>query len=97
VSAHQPIDAVSHFCPWAEGDEKLSRQRLLNARNIGAAKAQRATNSRARQLMWLISSVAGDWVFARATADDLTEIANALVRLMLAAGTIERLEGSDGD
>jgi hypothetical protein len=96
MSAQQPIDPVRHFCPWASDSEATIRKRLLNARNFGSARALQSKNSRARELLWIISEVAGDWVFRRANADELSDLANGLCRIMLGVNALERVEGDDG-
>jgi hypothetical protein len=39
--------------------------------------------------------MAGDWVFARAPSNALKDVLEALSRLFLVAGTVERIEAPD--
>jgi hypothetical protein len=55
----------------------------------------RSKHGRARQIYWLAAQIAGDWVFTPAPNDELTDVLEALSRLFLVAGMVERLEAPD--
>jgi len=86
-------DPVSLFVPGASIEERKLRQRLHNASTIASMKAVNASSEHARSLFWMVNEVAFAWKFAPATAEDLKDIADALVRLFLVAGELQRLEG----
>lgn len=86
-------DPVDTFMPWIDEEEKALRQRLHRALTISAARAPTAVSKSARALYWQCNLVAAEWAFKRAPAADLEDIANALVRLFMAAGALERIEG----
>lgn len=89
-------DPIEAFRPWEDDDKKAVRRRLMNARNIAALRAVRVESDVARRLYWEANGIANRWCFAAANVDNLTDIANAVVRLFLTAGTVERVEGADG-
>ena len=70
-----------------------ARRRLGKAASLSAARAVRAQSNRARERYWAINEAANGWMFAAASADDLSAIADALLREFLAADCFERLEG----
>lgn len=86
-------DPVSLFVPQAGIEERKLRQRLHNARTIASVKAVAAVSDNARSLYWAVNDVASVWTFGRATVEDLKSIADAMVRLFLVAGELERIEG----
>jgi len=89
------LDPITVFAPWAGPEERALRVRIHRARDRAQARAGRSKHGRARTLYWLSAQLAGDWVFSRASADDLNDILAALSRLFLVAGAIERLEEPD--
>lgn len=95
VEAQLPVDPVSVFAPWAAGTERAMRLRMHRARDIAQARASRSKHPTARSIYWTAAQVASGWVFARAPQDDLSDILEALSRLFLVAGTLERLEAPD--
>jgi len=84
-----PIDV---FAPWAAGEERGLRLRIHKARDIAQARAARSRHVHARSIYWSAAEIAHAWVFQRAPSDQLNDILEALTRLFLAAGAIERLE-----
>jgi hypothetical protein len=88
------LDAIGTFMPWIGKEERALRKRLHNAWTIASARASRSDSGNARTLYWTAALVASEWTFARSDLEDLKDIADALVRLFLAAGTLERVEGS---
>lgn len=91
------LDPVEVFAPFSSEEQSVSRRRLLKARDLATAKSMRTRNSRVRQLMWIVQVTAAEWVFARASAEDLKYVADALVRLFQAARALEEVEGDDDD
>ncbi len=97
MSAHQPIDPVGVFAPWAGEEEKALRVRIHKARDVAQARASRSKHGRARTFYWLAAQMASDWVFSRAPNEDLADVLASLSRLFLVAGSVERLEAPDAD
>ena len=92
VQTDRVADPIDAFMPWVGDEERALRQRLHRAWTIGAAKAAVAVSDNARILYWQASQIASDWTFKRAPAADLKDIADSLVRMFMAAATIERIE-----
>src|SRR4051794_39680073 len=91
----QSLTAVDIFAPWSGADERALRLRIHRARDIAQARAGRSKHTRARAVYWIAAQLAGDWVFARAPNESLEGVLEALSRLFLVAGTLERLEVPD--
>lgn len=87
-----PVDV---FADWSSDAERPLRLRIYKARDKLMARANRSRHGRARQFYWMGTQLAADWVFARATVDELREILAALSRTFLTAGMVERLEAPD--
>lgn len=88
--------AVDIFAPWAGEDERALRIRIHHARDLAQARACRSKHGRARTAYWIACQLGGDWVFQRASVDQLQEIIKGLTWLFLFASLIERVEASDG-
>lgn len=85
-------DPVATFMPWASEAERKLRQRLLRAQALASAKVVSAESGPSRTLLWMITEVAGSWAFAPASADDLRDVADGMVRLLMVAEMFERVE-----
>ena len=90
------VDPIDAFRPWEDEATKAARRRLMNARNLASLRAIRAGCETSRQLYWSANEIANRWCLADARAAELTEIANALVRLFLTAGVVDRMESQRG-
>ena len=89
-------DEIRRFVPWVDDDELALRTRLRKARDLGAVRAVAATgHARSRTLYWMVADVAGEWMLSPASNDDLKDVADAMVRLFMVAGALERLEAPD--
>jgi hypothetical protein len=88
---------ASAFWSWEDEEKQSVRSRLRKARDISARRAVAAESDGARRLFWEANALANRWCFAAASTEDLTEIANGIVRLFMAADTIERMEGANGN
>lgn len=98
MSAGPQIDAVTHFAPWAVGEERQIRRRIRRAQTIAAARAVRERNGSARMLYFETADLATAWVFRRVDdLGDLERILRALNQLFLAADNIAQVEGPDGE
>jgi len=90
-------DPIEAFRSWESDAKKAVRRRLMKGITLSALGAVRAKSDAARRLYWEANGIANQWCFAVATVADLTDIANAVVRLFMTAGAIERLDGAHGD
>jgi hypothetical protein len=86
-------DPIRTFLPGVDDEEHLLRCRLVKAHNIASSRFRLTANPRARELFGLIQEASSDWKFAPASKEHLKDIADALVRLFMAAQSFERLEG----
>ena len=95
--APEPPDPVRIFAPWCDNEERALRLRIHKARDIAQARACRSKHGRARAIYWTAAQLSGAWVFQRVSTEELGDILEALTRLFLVAGTIERLEAPDAN
>lgn len=95
TEAQRELHAVDVFADLDGAGERPLRIRIYKARDRLMARANRSKHGRARQFYWLGAQLAADWVFTRATVEDLEEILAGLTRIFLAAQMIERLEAPD--
>jgi hypothetical protein len=92
-SADAQLHPVDVFGAGLEG--RALRVRIHRARDVAQSRAGRSKHGRARAAYWLAAQFCGDWVFQRASADDLQEVIKGISWLFLFAGLIERLEAPD--
>lgn len=95
MTAHQPLCPVDIFARCESEGERPLRVRIHRARDRLVARATHSTHWRARSIYWWAADLATDWVFARASIDQLEDILAALSRTFLTAQMIERLEAPD--
>jgi hypothetical protein len=89
-----PDDAISRLRPW-EPEPRLQLRRRLNDASLRAnARARRATSPDAERLFRDIARIAGEWsVEWRCDGqldEALADILDALTRMHMAAGALER-------
>jgi hypothetical protein len=82
--------------PWATEPQREVRNRLFRAQQFSARRARETESPTARQLLWLLNETAAAHATATGTVEQLTDIADTLIRLALAANGFERMEGCDG-
>jgi hypothetical protein len=88
-----PVDV---FAPASVGEDRALRIRLHRARDTATARATYCKHSKARVIYWLAADLASDWVFRRGVPlADLQEVHATLVRMFMAACSIERLVAPD--
>lgn len=90
-----PLDPISVFADWSSDAERPLRQRIHRARDKACACANRSKHIRARVLYREAAGLASDWVFRRASVEDLQEVIAALARLFTVARQIQELEAPD--
>jgi hypothetical protein len=84
--------------PWCtDPEERKSRRRLLNARDLATSRAVAAATRElpaAVTLYWMIVDVASAWVFISADVERVKEVADFCLRLFQCAQSAEDLQGS---
>lgn len=93
-SGDGPLDPITALMPWVTPEEAGLRRRILKCRLTAARKAARAGGV-AQQLCWAACDLAGQWDVAPASIEQLQDVIEALTRMFLAVGVVERLETTD--
>lgn len=89
-------DPAGALMPWATEPQRAVRNRLLRAQQFSARRARETASPTARQLLWLLNETAAAHATATGTVEHLTDVADTLTRLALAANGFERLECPNG-
>lgn len=92
-SPNSIADEVRVFRPGDSAATIALRVRLRKAQTYASARAARTQSETARAILWIVADVASGWTFHPTDDDTLKDVADALVRLVLAASTFERLDG----
>lgn len=86
-----PDDIVTFLGP-IDPEEYEQRRRIRTARNAASFKVTQTECAAARTLCWLVADTATAWIYAPASADELTEVASYLRRLLICADQAEVVE-----
>jgi phosphopantothenoylcysteine synthetase/decarboxylase len=85
-------DPVGLLMAGASEEELNLRRKLATARDLAGARIARLQSEDARQINFILLSMATQAVFAPATTETLQQIRNCCLRLLMAADACEKLE-----
>lgn len=94
-----PVEIARMDCPillLMEGlspEEYQQRRRIQSVRNIMSAKIPEMQPGHAMRIAWIAIETATQWLFAPASLEEITEVAEQLRRLLIVSETAARLEG----
>jgi hypothetical protein len=89
-----PPNPVSVFAPWSTQGQHAQRLRLYKARDIAGARAARSQGWTA-EVFRGAEQIASDWIWSRASEDELRAVANVVLRLFQAGAALEQVESGN--
>lgn len=89
------LDPITVFADWSSDAERPLRQRIYRARDKANALTNRSKHIRARTLYREAAGIANDWVFCRASIEDLKDVIKIITHLFAAARLVAEFEAPD--
>ena len=80
---------VDTWAPWSTEAERAQRLRLYKSRDICGAHAARAAGW-THHVFKTAEEIAGEWIWRRASDDELRRVANAVGRMIQAGAELEQ-------
>jgi hypothetical protein len=87
-----PLDDITAFLGPLPSEEYEQRRRIRTCRNAASYKLTQTESAYARTLCWMVTNIATDWLYSRASLETLTEIVLLCRRLLKVADQFDEVE-----